>query len=383
MLILQLTNFTGFGGGRQDSPAVQIAMAVIVCVILIIVVRQLYGSFLRTLRDAATKAPIKRLDTKTLRKTALRLDFSKQDIAFFEEQCKIFGITYVPLISNTEYCINTVFKRIYEGMSNNTKNASETDLESDKLELFMLIYKIEHAKRSLSLLTSTTAFSEGLPISYVTDDNTHHPSKIIENNKTGLFLEVAQDINGYPVQPQPLAKIQLYFELQGGIAYQVNTRVTRYQSRNGIEELVVIHSNDVEFFQRRKFRRKDVLINCTFAAVTVEEDSTTKKKNFTPHTKEYQGKIANISASGCRMTTGIPIKADQYMQIKLALPNGTVATMTGIIVRSRKEINKNVCVLNIRFVRMQKKIQNDIFALVYEYNTVSNNQKGQGIEDGN
>ncbi len=370
MLILQF--FSTIIPSRQNSPAVQVAIAVIACITLIIIVKQMYGSFIRKLSEEAKKAPTKKLDIRALKKAATRLDFSKQDIAFFEHQCKAHEITYVPLISNTEYCISTVFKKIFEGMCENKENISAAELETNKLALFMLIYKIEHAKRGLSLLTSTVAFSEGLPISYISDDGVHHHSKIVENNKTGLFLEVALDEKGYPVQPQPLSKITLYFELQGGIAYQVASRVMRYQSRNGSEELVVMHSHDVEFFQRRKFRRKDIFLDCSFVAVTVKEEPN-GKKTFTPHEKEYHGKIANISASGCRLTTSIPIRADQHMQISLTLPNGHTAVMTGVIVRSRKEVNKNVCVLNIRFVRMQKKTQNDIFALVYQYENINHN----------
>ncbi len=366
MLILQ---FSTIIPSRQNSLPVQIALIVIVVIALIIIAKQLYTAFLSKLAEAEKESPRKKLDTRSLRKTAIRLGFSAQDIAFFETQCKLFDITYVPLISNTEYCTSTVFKKIFEGMCENNENLSELELENNKLALFMLIYKIELAKRSLSLLTSTVAFSEGLPISYISEDGSHNHSRIIENNKTGLFLEVAKNANGHSVQPQALSKIQLYFELHGGIAYQVNTRVMRYQSRNGIEELVLIHSHDVEFFQRRKFRRKDLSLDCTFKAVTVQETSD-GKKTFTTHDREYIGKIANISASGCRMTTSIPIKADQYMQISVLLPNGDRGSMIGIIVRSRKEVNKNVCVLNIRFIRMQKKMQNNIFALVYNYDVI-------------
>ncbi len=363
MLILQ---FSTIMPSRQNSPAVQIAIAVIVAIALIIIIRQLYNSFRARIAEIEKDSPRKKLDIRSLRKVGARLGFSAQDLSFLELQCKRFEITYIPLISNTEYCITTVFKRIFEGMCGNPENLEEADLESNKLALFMLIYKVELAKRSLSLLTSTSAFTEGLPISYIAEDGNHHASRIIENNKTGLFLEVALNAHGLPVQPQPLSKIKLYFELHGGIAYQATTRVMRYQTRNGVEELVLIHSHDVEFFQRRKFRRKDVSLDCTFNAVAITEPQPGNKV-FTAQPREYIGKIANISASGCRMTTSIPIKADQYMKISLLLPNGERGTMIGIIVRSRREINRNVCVLNIRFIRMQKKMQNNIFALVYNY----------------
>ncbi len=363
MLILQ---FSTIIPSRQNSPAVQIAIAVIVAIALIIIIRQLYNSFRARIAEIEKNSPRKKLDVRSFRKVGTRLGFSAQDLSFLEQQCKRFEITYIPLISNTEYCITTVFKRIFEGMCENPENIEEADLESNKLALFMLIYKIELAKRSLSLLTSTSAFTEGLPISYISEDGNHHASRIIENNKSGLFLEVALNSHGLPVQPQPLSKIKLYFELHGGIAYQATTRVMRYQTRNGVEELVLIHSHDVEFFQRRKFRRKDVSLDCTFNAVAITEPRPGNKV-FTAQPREYIGKLANISASGCRMTTSIPIKADQYMKISVLLPNGERGTMIGIIVRSRREINRNVCVLNIRFIRMQKKMQNNIFALVYNY----------------
>ncbi len=352
---------------RQNSPAVHIALIAILCIVLLIIVKQSYASVIERIRRATENTSKKKLDVKSLRSSCMRLGFSKGDIDFFETHCKKNEITYVPLISNTEYCINTVFKKIYTRLHENSDNRSSAELESTKLHLFMLIYKLEDAKRSLSLLTSTSSFTAGHDISYVSVNGMHHKSRIIENNKTGLFLEVAIGPNGKPVQPAPLSKVVLYFELHGGVAYQVITRVMRYQTRNGIEEMVVIHSNDVEFFQRRKFRRLPVSLDCNFTSTRAVENPLTGKKTYVSHDKKYSGKIVNISASGCRLNTNLPIRADQDMQITLALPTGNEGVMIGHIVRSRREINKSVCVLNIRFIRMQKKTQNDIFSLVYNF----------------
>ncbi len=359
---------------RQNSPAVHIALIVIACIVLIIIVKQTYSTVLERLREATNNSSRKKLDVKALRSQCIKLGFTKADIDFFETQCKKNDITFVPLIANTEYCIQTVFKRIYTTICENADKLSLHELENLKLHLFMLIYKLEDAKRSLSLLTSTSAFTEGHQISYLSVNGTHHKSKIIENNKTGLFIEVAIGQNGKPVQPPALSKIVLYFELHGGIAYQVITRIMRYQSRNGVEEMVVIHSNDVQFFQRRKFRRLTVSLDCSFTATRIVENPLTGKKNYIANDKKYSGTIVNISASGCRLNTNLPIRADQDMQITVKLPHQYEGVMVGHIVRSRREANKSVCVLNIRFIRMLKRTQNNIFSLVYNFDSETNTE---------
>lgn len=351
---------------QQNSLAVSIALWVILGITALITVRKLHALLKEKIKEAKKKSNKQTFDSVAFQVMADRLTLTKDEKVFLEQLCKKSTVTDLPLIAETDYCITTIFKTLYQNLCKNKEKLSATELENKKFFFFMIIHKIEEVKKTFSLLTSTTAFSEDLPISYITDDKIHHTSKIVENNSTGLYLALDKiHISSSP----PLSKIILYLELRGGIAYQATTRIIRYQTREDRDEVVVAHTQSVKFFQRRKFRRKDVFLNCTFYAAKVNEDSKTKKISYTPQGKEYRGIITDISASGCRLSTILPIREGQYMQIMVSLSPEETDTMTSVIVRSKRVPNKNLCILNMRFVRMSKKTQNNIFARVYDYDS--------------
>ena len=309
------------------------------------------------------------VDKHDLKRVSGKLSLSDECFEFILHYCKLYQIKKVPLISDTEYCIDTVFKQIYAGISNDIKNLSISEIEAKKHTLFMIIMKIEAAKRSFTVLTSTVSLTEGMPISYITNSDNYIASKIIENNKFGLFLEAGYSRDGNLSKPKTLSPIQLYFELSGGIAYRIDTRLIRYQYRAGKTELVVMHSKDVHFSQKRKYRRKDVQLKIVFQALTVGENEKTGKKVFTVNERKYLGDIINISAGGCRLCVKKPIRAGQYMQISSILSTGKTISASAIIMNSKKNLYGSGYILNTRFVRMDKMSQNAIFEFIYDYTT--------------
>ncbi len=352
--------------GRNNSPAVHIALAVIGCITLIIAIKMIYDYSLVKVTQKKITSDTGKIDKKDLKRISNRLRLSDEYFNFLLYYCKLYQIRKIPLISDTEYCIKNVFNTIYDGISADTKNLTSDEIENKKHILFMIITQVEEAKKSLSVLTSTMPLTESFPITYITEDNEHHKSRIIENNKHGLCIEVAKTPSGQLIKPEPLSTIQLYFELNGGIAYMITTRVIRYQYRNGVTELVATHSNDVNFSQKRKFRRKNVQTKAVYQAVDVHTGETNTTV-FSVREKKYSGVITNISAGGCRLRVKSAIKAGQHMQISTILPTGKSISATAIIINSKKNIKEDGFVLNIRFLRMNKKSQNAIFEFIYEY----------------
>lgn len=353
--------------GRNSSLPVQIALVVIGCIALIIAIKFFYDYSLEKVKQKKTVSDTGKVDKKDLKRIANKLNLSDEYFNFLLYYCKLYQIKKIPLISDTEYCIKTVFNDIYKGISGETKNLSSDEIEKRKHTLFMIVTQVEEAKRTLSVLTSTMSLTEGLPITYITEDNERHKSKIIENNKHGLCIEVAKTPSGKLIKPDTLTTIQLYFELNGGIAYMISTRVIRYQYRNGVTELVATHSNDVNFSQKRKYRRKNVTIKAVYQAVDVHKDEKANKNIFSVREKKYSGVITNISAGGCRLRVKNAIKAGQHMQISTILPTAKSISATAIIINSKKNIKEDGFILNIRFIRMNKKSQNAIFEFVYDY----------------
>ena len=359
---------------RNNSLPVKIALAVIGCIALIIIVKSLYDYSLEKVskKSSISKLAKGKIDKNNLKRIANKLSLSDEHFKFLLHYCKLYQINKLSLISDTEHTINAVLKKIYLGISENVSNLSVDEIENKKHTLFMIITNIELAKRSLSVLTSTLALTEGLPISYITGSNTHNKTRIIENNKYGLCLAVATSSIGELIKPAPLSSIRLYFELTGGIAYMIETQVIRYQYRNGKTELVLMHSNNLNFHQKRKYRRKNVDLKAVFQAVDLIHDKESGKKTFSVRDKKYVAEIVNISAGGCRLRIKNPIKAGQNLQISSILETGKSFSACGIIINLKKNIESDVFILYILFIRMNKQSQNAIFEFIYDYVNLGN-----------
>ncbi len=364
---MNLNTILALAPNRNNSLPVKIALAVIGCIALIIIVKSLYDYSLNNINKKKGVSSKSKINKAELKRITNKLSLSDEHFKFLLHHCRLYQINKIPLISDTEYSINTVFKKIYLGISENASNLSIDEIENKKHTLFMIITNIELGKRSLSVLTSTHSLTEGLPISYITGSNTYNKTKIIENNKYGLCLEAVMSPVGELIKPKPLSPLRLYFELAGGIAYMIETQVIRYQYRNGRTELVLMHSNNLNFHQKRKYRRKDVNLRAVFQAADIEYDKESGKKSFSIREKKYMSDVINISASGCRLRVKNPIKAGQNLQISSILETGKSFSACGVIINSKKNIEGDDYILNIRFIRMNKQSQNAIFEFIYNY----------------
>lgn len=353
---------------RQNSPVLHISLLIIGFIVLIIVLRYLLLFHKQAKQAEEAKSPRKIIDSALLKTTGTRLALKKDEIRFLDSQCKKNKIVELPLILSTEDCIEGPLKIIYMGICKNPHKLSKAELENTKLYLFMIIHKIENQKKNLSLLTNTVTFPENIPISYVNKNGIHYVSSILKNTTEGMFLAIAKNTEGKDVKPPPLSKVVLYLELKGDIAYQAESRVIRYQNFNDREEMLVSHTNNIEFFQRRKYHRIETSLRCMFKAVKIETD-VHGKKIFLPQERAYKAIITDLSASGCRLKTNLPIRANQYLQIEVALSGNEEDGIVGRIVRSGKEHDQKWYIFNIQFVKMSKKTRNNIFSLVYDYHS--------------
>lgn len=365
MLILQSGNAIAV---RQNSNLVSIAVFILIVLSILIALRYVFASLGRSFMEAMRGKRRTSLDSALLKISGIRMGLNRNEIDFLDNFCRTCGIVELPLISSTEYCISTPLKLIYRKICNREKNVPALQTENDKLMLFTIIHKIENAKRNLTMITNSSVFREGLAVMYSGADGIRYPSAILKNDEEGMILAIASDKNGVKIKPAPLSKINIYLELKTGIAYHIEARIIRYQVRRRFEEMVVMHTNNIQSMLQRKFKRISVSLPCTFHAVQISEGQTANEKRYTPKERSYTGTINDISAGGCKLKTVLPIKAGQYMQIDVQLKGERTDNIIGTVVRARKNEDTRDVVLHIRFVRMKKYARNTIFALTYDYN---------------
>lgn len=361
MLILQAG---GTFGMRQNSATVLYAALIIVTIILIFVIKYILSRFNLFLKKSAAVRPQKKLDVQALKNAAAKLGLLKEETAFLINYCRLCNIKELPLIAETEQCINGQFKTLYKHICSEETEDNQAQTEDKKLLLFRIIHKIENGKRSLTLVTNSIAFPAGLTLNYTDENGNSYPMKLIQNTPAEMILSIAQKRDGTRIAPAPLSKIPLSVQLKNGIGYFFEGRIVRYQQRKEFDEMVVAHTKNIRPMLQRKFKRIETNLRCMFHAVKVIERDGNKQ--YLPQEKGYPAVINDLSAGGCKIRTMLPIHEGFYIQIEIPSDTG-IDSMTGIVIKSKKDADMKSSALHIRFVRMNKKTRNNIFALVYNY----------------
>ena len=74
----------------------------------------------------------------------------------------------------------------------------------------------------------------------------------------------------------------------------------------------------------------------------------------------------DVSTGGCRITTNMPIKPEQFIYIRGKLNAQDEDVVIGTIVRTTKRLD-GLFILHIRFVKIAREVENRIQALVCQY----------------
>ncbi len=272
--------------------------------------------------------------------------------------CNKYSVLNLYIELKNEKFIDSIFKKEFEQISQDD-NSCEI--------LFSIRNKIDVYRNSGMVLNSSRVIPANQKMTFMINEDRYDTS-VIENTNEGLILSVPKNIFGDEINIPTLTKINLIFSMTNNVAYNMTTRIIRYQTRT-LKEIVVTHSNNIEILHRRNFTRMPFNTECIFSAVQVTTGGNKKdvEVEYKPMEKKHTGKITDLSAEGCCLETELPIRPNQYIYIEVEITENVKSHIFGKIVAV--EINKstNMHILHINFVKIDKKTKNSIFSLVYNY----------------
>jgi len=257
--------------------------------------------------------------------------------------------------------MESLFKEKYDALN-------EANDEENKTILFSLRKKVLKTFKQQIIIKNSKGIESTTVFTYTAKKGFHHKLVLRENTPEGLILSMPSSLQGSDEKPAPLSKILFVFEAKGGYPYEFDTRVVRYQSvKQNEEQMIVVHTDRILPLQKRMSERYELDKPCKFSSVNVTPDASKKGKlNYIPADKEYEGVLADISTGGCRITTNLPIKAEQYIYIKGCFNGKIEDTAIGAIVRTTKR-SDNIYILHIKFLKIAPAAVNRIEALVCGY----------------
>lgn len=237
--------------------------------------------------------------------------------------------------------------------------------EDSKKALFTFRKKILSVYNQKVVIKNTKLLATGTSLIYTKEKGFHYRLILAENGIDNMVLDIPAGLEEQDF-PKPLERIKLVFELEDGTPYTVDSRVVRFQNgKENKKQVIVSHSDKISNLQKREQERAEMDSPCKFNSVKASEDKKGKTV-YIPGEKDYDGDLEDISAGGCKISTDLPIKAGQYINIKGAFNNKQTDSAVGVIVRTTKR-SDNVFVLHIKFLEIDLAVANRINAMVIHY----------------
>lgn len=241
--------------------------------------------------------------------------------------------------------------------------------ENSKATLFSLRKKIFNTYNQKVVVKNSKFLNIGTNFTYTKEKGFHYRLVLAENNVDGMTLNIPNELNPETDFPKPLEKISLVFDAADGTPYTLESRIVRFQSgKENQKQVIIVHSDKIANLQKRAQERVDMNSPCKFNSVktSVEKKGKTEQTIYIPSEKDYDGNLEDISTGGCKISTTLPIKAGQNINIKGKFNKKQTDSAIGVIVRTTKR-SDNVFVLHIRFIKIDLDVVNRINAMVIHY----------------
>lgn len=354
----------GGTGSPVDARQGSFLYTLVIFIVIGVVVLSLLGIIILKIRekrssqswvDGHKDLPTNKKNIKAMAKIA---NLTQNEASLLWVICHSLKAKNIEYLYKDYDAINELFKTEYDRLM-------QKKSDSDTLSVFFsLRYKLEKAHDIAMYIKSSSNIQEGQVIVYTDKAGLPWELKISNNTKQGFFVEIPPTLSSSGNKPDPLEKISIQFMTQSNISYTLDTRVVRYEiGKNGNELMFCSQTNILKPLQRRMSKRMNTDKPCKFSAVKVENS---KKKSFTILENRYDGKLNDISPTGCSLTYDKPIKKGQFIYVECNLQENNV-TAIGEIVSTQKIPNNKTYILHIRFIEIDKHLQNQIYALIYGY----------------
>lgn len=241
------------------------------------------------------------------------------------------------------------------------ENASEQKI----FDFFTLLYKMETIVANNKAVTNTKFIPVSTVVFYLSDGGEQLPLPVVKNTADGFFLEIPQFLYESPRKPKILARSRFTFKTNQGLAYNFVARIMRYDTHNSEQFLMVVgHTDNLTSQVQRHYKRDYFERECTFSPIRLSKNQE-NDDIFEYSSKSYPGKVTNLSAGGCCITTELPIKEGQNLRV--IIPDlETDENIIGVIKKTRR-LPVMGYAIHIQFLRISLKSQNRIFSLVYKY----------------
>lgn len=247
---------------------------------------------------------------------------------------------------------------------------SEAERENQKNMLFQIKSILDAARQSANVISSSRNLRIGQDVRLVLEGGGGAYDTTILSNLANMFgVEIPRDGEGAPIRPAKGIRAQLTFIRDNNRVYRFITRVRGSHTMRGRGVLFFEQVNDIKEVQKRKSPRKEFGKPAYFYPVEIVESGTGRKRTreaVVQRSRNYLGRIEDISAGGCRLRAQRPLKKGTLIKVEFQSEQRTPISVFGKV-RSVDSNGSYGGDMHIMFTKVSQKHLNEIMSFVYGF----------------
>lgn len=164
-------------------------------------------------------------------------------------------------------------------------------------------------------------------------------------------------------------KVKCFYWKEEDASYIFETRVIDVIVTDEMQSICLKHSDSVRRSQKRLYPRKGVRLPVYFSRVRVVQEGD-RKKAVVDRRDTHWGTIIDISVGGLSIETTVPVNRNNYVRVEFELREDYKMSAFGKVKRIEKNTARNTWLMHIQFTKIEKKDRNEIFSVLYNYQTL-------------
>ena len=338
-------------------------------VILVIVVIVVLGVFIVAARTAGKgKKKSKRQQGTgwhTFYQIAKLRNLTKGETEIMKRLVQSYGLSKPALIFTSPHILDSCIQRAVRKLSlQEIKGESKEDLINRYYRLRNKVMR----NRGVKGISSTRDIPEGAKLRVGVEG-------------FGTFsLSVNKNVDGYlgiSVPALPLGKMVPWnkkkvtgsYWKENDASYNFMTRVTDVIVEEEVHSICLKHTDRIVRVQKRRYPRKSIRLPVLFTRVRIVKEGE-KKKAVVDNKDSHWGTLIDISVGGCSIETAIPFDKNTYIKAQFELKEDYKVVAYGKVRRIERNPARKMWIMHVQFTKMDKSHKNEIYAILYNYQTI-------------
>jgi hypothetical protein len=290
---------------------------------------------------------------------------SKKETEMLRKLVMMHGLTKPTLIFTSTTILDSCIQRAVRRLSLQEIRGEPKD---DLINMYYRLRNKISRGRGGRVLHSTRGIDVGAKVRVGMQNSGFYTLNVVRNIADYLGMSV-------PVLPPGKTiswnrkKVKCSYWRENDAVYVFETKVDNVIISEELQIICLRHTDKFRRIQKRLYPRKNVRLPVVFSKMRIIEEGG-KKKAIVDRKEAHWGTIIDISVGGLSIETTVPVDRNNFIRAEFELKEEYKVIGFGKVKRIERNGARRTWIMHIQTTKMDKRHKNEIFAILYNYQTL-------------